>query len=379
MTKHFTTAVITRSLLLFWVMAAMIPAFGQKGLRDALGNYFLIGSSLNQWQSAGTDSAATAVVKKHFNTAVAENCMKSGPIHPEENRYDFTAADQFVDYCERNGLVPIGHCLVWHSQAPAWLFRTADGQAVSRDELIRRIQQHIKTVVGRYKGRVHGWDVVNEAIEDDGTLRKSLFYNIIGEEFIDIAFQAAHEADPEAELYYNDYSMALPAKREAACRLVKRLKSKGLCIDAVGMQSHLGLHYPDLDEYERSIEAIAQCGVKVMITELDVNVLPNPRSFNGAEVSQDFEYQQRLNPYPNGLPADKAAELQQRYLDLFTIYQRHHSQISRVNLWGISDANSWLNGWPVRGRTNYPLLFDRQYQAKPVVEKIIQLFEKDRK
>jgi endo-1,4-beta-xylanase len=374
MTKHFTTAAITRLLFLLWVMAAVIPAYGQKGLRDALGDRFLIGAALNQWQTGVDNTTVTAIVKRHFNTAVAENCMKSGPIHPEENRYDFSAADQFVDYCERNGLVAIGHCLVWHSQAPGWLFYTADGQLVSRDELIRRIQQHIKTVVGRYKGRIHGWDVVNEAIEDDGTLRKSLFYQIIGEDFIDIAFQAAHEADPEAELYYNDYSMSLPAKRDAACRLVQRLKAKGLRIDGVGMQSHLGLDYPDLNEYERSIEAIAQSGVKVMITELDVNVLPSPQSFNGAEVSQDFEYQQRLNPYPDGLPADKAAEFQQRYLDLFAIYLRHHTQISRVNLWGISDADSWLNGWPVKGRTNYPLLFDRQYQPKPVIDKIIQLF-----
>ena len=238
-----------------------------------------------------------------------------------------------------------------------------------------RLIKHIKTVVGHYKGQVHGWDVVNEAINDDGTFRNSPYYRLLGEEFIEIAFRTAHEADPDAELYYNDYSMANEKKREAVCRLVKNLKAKGLRIDGVGMQSHNGLDYPDLSEYEKSIDAFAACGVKVMITELDMNVLPNPEGFGGADIAQNFEFQQKYNPYVKGLPAAKQKEVNQRWLDLFQLYYKHRSQISRINLWGVSDAGSWLNGWPVKGRTNYPLLFDRQYQEKPVVNEIIKIYK----
>ena len=343
-----------------------------QGLKDVLGGDCFVGSAINQWQSGGQDAAATAVLRQHFNAAVAENCMKSGPLQPAEAVFDFREADKFVSYCEENGLTPFGHCLVWHSQAPRWFFTREDGRPVSREELISRIQKHIATVVGRYRGRIKGWDVVNEAVEDNGSWRRSPFYNIIGEDFIEIAFRAAHEADPDAELYYNDYSMALPAKRETVCQLVRRLKEHGCRIDAVGMQSHNGLDYPKLNEYENTIKALAKEGVKVMITELDVNVLPNPQGFGGAEVSQNYEYQKRINPYVDGLPKNVEQQFEERYLELFRIYYKHRDVISRINLWGIADHNSWLNGWPVRGRTNYPLLFDRQYNAKPVVNKIIK-------
>lgn len=346
-----------------------------QGLKDVLGKYCLIGVALNQWQSDGQDDQATAVVRRHFNAAVAENCMKSEVLQPAEGLFDFRLADKFVDYCEQNGLTPTGHCLVWHSQAPKWLFIDDGGRPVSREVLIRRLQSHIATVVGRYRGRILGWDVVNEAFEDDGSYRRSPLYNIIGEDFIEIAFRAAHEADPQAELYYNDFSMSKPGKREAVCRLVRQLKAKGLRIDAVGMQSHNGMDYPDLADYEQSIDAFAAEGVKVMMTELDLNVLPNPQQFGGASVEQHFEYQKRMNPYPDGLPDDVARQWESRYLDFFRLYAKHRHQISRITLWGVADHHSWLNNWPMRGRTNYPLLFDRQYREKPVVRKIIQLYQ----
>jgi endo-1,4-beta-xylanase len=191
----------------------------------------------------------------------------------------------------------------------------------------------------------------------------------------EIAFRAAHEADPGAELYYNDYSLSNPAKRDAVCRLVRRLKSKGVRIDAVGMQSHNGLDYPDLSAYEASIDSFAACGVKVMVTELDLNVLPSPKGFSGARIEQDFEYHKRLNPYPEALPDSIYRKFEQRYLELFSIYRRHRHQMSRITLWGISDRDSWLNDFPVHGRTNYPLFFDRNYAEKPVVSKIIELWE----
>lgn len=359
----------------FAIVLGMSNTAGAQGLKDAVGRYCLIGAALNQWQSDGQVPEADAVIDRHFNCATAENCMKPEVLAPAEGLFDFRVADKYVSYCQQHGLKVIGHCLVWHSQAPDWWF--TDGYCaspVSREVLKERIIKHIRTVVGHFRGQVHGWDVVNEAIMDDGSFRQSPYYNLLGEEFIEIAFRTAHEADPDAELYYNDYSMANPTKREAVCRLVRSLQSKGLRIDGVGMQSHNGMDYPNLEEYERSIDAFAACGVKVMVTELDVNVLPNPQGFGGADISQNFEMQQRYNPYAAGLPADKAGELEQRWMDLFNIYYRHRDQISRITLWGVSDAGSWLNGWPIKGRTNYPLLFDRQYQAKPVVQRIIDLY-----
>ena len=362
------------ALMAFATVATAYTSEAQT-LKDAVGKYCLIGSSLNQWQSADQDAAATQVVREHFNCAVAENCMKSEVIQPAEGIFDFREADKFVDYCRANQLTAIGHCLVWHSQAPEWLFTDSYGRLVSSDVLRSRIVKHIKTVVGRYRGQIHGWDVVNEAIEDDGSFRQSPLFKILGEEFIELAFRAAHEADPDAELYYNDYSMSKPGKRDAVCRLIKSLRDKGLRIDAVGMQSHNGMDYPDLADYEKSIDAFAACGVKVMITELDLNVLPNPSNFSGADISQSFELQQKYNPYANGLPKDKERDIEERMLAFFKIYYRHRSQISRINLWGLADHNSWLNGWPIKGRTNYPLLFDRSYQPKPVVKKIIDLYK----
>ena len=228
-------------------------AFAQKGnkaevlpsLQSTLGKHFLIGVAVDTRLPAGQDPAAEAIVKEQFNQVVAENCMKGEVNHPEVNRFDFTDGDKLVDWAQKNGKTVIGHCLVWHSQPPKWMFTDANGKPVSREVLIGRMYNHVMTVVTHYKGKIKGWDVVNEAFEDDGSYRKSPYYNIIGPEFIELAFQFAHEADPNVELYYNDYSTSKPAKREAICKLVRDLKAKGLRIDAVGMQSHNGFDYPD--------------------------------------------------------------------------------------------------------------------------------------
>ena len=358
-------------------------AFAQKGnkaevlpsFQSTLGKHFLIGVAVDTRLPAGQDPAAEAVVKEQFNQVVAENCMKGEENHPEVNRFDFTDGDKLVDWAERNGKTVIGHCLVWHSQPPKWMFTDANGKTVSREVLIGRMYNHIMTVVTHYKGKIKGWDVVNEAFEDDGSYRKSPYYNIIGPEFIELAFQFAYEADPNVELYYNDYSTSKPGKREAICKLVRSLKSKGLRIDAVGMQSHNGYNYPDYAEYEKSIEAFAAEGVKVMMTELDVNMLPNPEGFGGAEISQNFELQAKYNPYVKGLDKKAQKLFNQRYLDLFKIIERHKNVISRVTFWGVNDGHSWLNDWPIKGRTNYPTLIDRNNQLKPVVKEIEKLFE----
>ena len=347
----------------------------QPTLKDVLGKYFLVGAAVDRNLPAGEDPQAEALVKAQFNQVVAENCMKGELIHPEVNRYDWIDADRLVDWSQRNGMTLIGHCLVWHSQPPKWMFTDETGKNVSRETLIGRMYSHIMTVVTRYRGKIKGWDVVNEAFEDDGSYRKTPYYNIIGPEYLALAFQFAHEADPDAELYYNDYSMSKPGKREAVCQLVRQLKAKGIRIDAVGMQSHNGYNYPDYSDYEKSIEAFAAEGVKVMLTELDMNMLPNPKDFNGAEISQNFKLMEQYNPYVKGLDKKAQKLFNQRYLDLFRIVERHKDVISRVTFWGVNDGHTWLNDWPVKGRTNYPMLFDRDYQAKPVVKDILKLFE----
>ena len=342
-----------------------LSAKNNKTLKDVLGKYFLIGTAMNVDQIWERNADEANIVKNNFNAVVAENCMKGEEIHPEENRFFWDDADRLVKFAEDNGLAVTGHCLVWHSQAPVWMFTDERGDTVSRDVLINRMHRHISEVVGRYKGRILGWDVVNEIFNDDGTFRESPYYRIIG-----------HEADPDAELYINDYSLSYPAKRDAVCRIVRKLKSEGYRVDGIGMQSHNGLDYPDMAEYEKSIDAFAACGVKVMVTELDVNVLPNPKKFGGADINQNFKYADILNPYKNGLPKDVEKQFEQRYLDLFKIYYRHRGQISRVTLWGVTDTKSWLNDFPVPGRVNYPLLFGRDNKPKPVVDKIIEIFKK---
>lgn len=348
-------------------------------LQEVMGPYFLVGAAVNTDLTDGKTPDVEKVVQAQFNQVVAENCMKGEENHPEVNRFDFSDGDRLAEWAQKNGKTLTGHCLVWHSQPPKWMFTDKEGNLVSRETLIGRMYNHIMTVMTHYKGKVKGWDVVNEAILDDGSYRQSLYYKIIGPEFIELAFQFAHEADPDAELYINDYSMAKPAKREAYVKLLRQFKAKGLRIDAIGMQSHNGYDYPDYTEYEKSIEAFAAEGVKVMLTELDMNMLPNPHGFSGADISQNFELQKKYNPYVDGLDKKAQKLFNQRYLDLFRIIERHKDVISRVTFWGTTDESSWLNGWPIQGRTNYPLLIDRNCQLKPVVKDIVKLFAKDKK
>jgi len=348
----------------------------EKGLKDVFEGKFLFGTALNGNQINGRDEASLALLKTHFNSIVAENVMKSGPMQPRKGEFNFTDSDNFVALGTVNNMHIVGHTLIWHSQAPRWFFTDDEGNDVSKEELTKRMETHIKTVVGRYKGKVHGWDVVNEAILDDGSWRESKFYQILGEDFMKLAFQFAHEADPDAELYYNDYSMALPGKRGGVVEMVQNLQKQGVKIDGIGMQGHIGLEHPAIEEFEKSILAYSNLGVTVMVTELDMSVLPSPRRNVGADVSTSFEYEQSINPYTDGLPKDVERKFNDRYLEFFKLFLKHQDKISRVTLWGIADQHSWKNNWPVRGRTDYPLLFDREFQPKSIVSELIELVKK---
>lgn len=343
------------------------------GLKDAYADKFYIGTALNLNQIWERNETAVAVVRKHFNSLVAENCMKSMHMQPKEGEFYFKDADKFVEFGEKNNMHIVGHTLIWHSQAPRWFFVDESGADVSREVLIERMKTHIHTVVSRYKGRIHGWDVVNEAILDNGEYRKSKFYEIIGEDFIPLAFQFAQEADPDVELYYNDYSTAIPAKRDGIVRMTKKLQDAGIKIDGLGMQEHHGLTHASLEETEKTINAFGDLGVKVMVTEMDISVLPHARRHVGAELTDTSSYNRSLDPYQDNLPEDKMDELGKRYVDFFRLYLKHQDKISRVTLWGVGDGDSWKNNWPIPGRTDYPLLFDRNYEPKPFIKDLINL------
>jgi endo-1,4-beta-xylanase len=361
------------AVLCLFLLFIVTGCNSRPALKNVFAKDFLIGAAVNDDVVSGKDSQAAAIVEKQFNTITAENVMKWSLIHPEPNDYNFAPADRFVDFGQRNKMFIVGHTLVWQNQIPAWVFKDDANNIPDKETLLARMKDHIFTVVGRYKGRVNGWDVVNEALTDSGQFQRTKWFQIIGEDFIAKAFEYAHQADPNAELYYNEYSLEMPAKRDACVRLVKDLKAKGLRIDGVGIQGHWALDNPSREELEQFINAFAELGVKVMVTELDIDVLPSATQYMGADINVRFELQKGLNPYANGLPDDIQKKLADRYAELFAILLKHKDTVSRVTLWGVYDKTSWLNNWPVRGRTNYPLLFDRNYQPKPAFDAVIKV------
>lgn len=341
----------------------------EPALKDVFGDKFLVGVAVNVRQSSEVDTASVKIIKKHFNSIVAEDCMKSANIHPEEDRYNFEQADQFVKFGQENNMAIIGHCLIWHSQLVPWFCVDQKGNNVSAEVLKQRMKDHITTIVTRYKGKIKGWDVVNEAIEDDGSYRKTKFYEILGEEYVPLAFQYAHEADPDAELYYNDYGMHWPGRRDGIVKLIKSLKEKGLRVDAVGMQGHMGMDYPTVEEFEKSMLAFAETGVKVMITEWEMSALPTVHET--ANISDTVAFSKAMNPYPEALPDSVSAVWNARMKAFFNLFLKHADIVERVTAWGVSDGDSWKNNFPVRGRKEYPLLFDRNYEMKPFLKELI--------
>ena len=344
----------------------------QPTLKQAYDGCFVVGAALNPSQFTGKSEKEAALVKAQFNSTTPENVLKWEAIHPEPDKYNFGPADQYVDFGQKNHMFVIGHTLVWHHQTPKWVFEDANGKPLTRKALLKRLQDHITTVVGRYKGRVNGWDVVNEVIDEDGSLRKSPWYTIIGPDYIEKAFEYAHKADPQAQLYYNDYNLEIEAKRKGALELVKKLKAKHVPITGVGLQDHVNLDTPTTDQINATIEDFSKLGVKVMITELDVTVLPWPTPQQTADPSVRVASNPKLNPYPDGLPDSVQQQLAKRYGDLFHAYASHCGVVTRVTVWGVSDKGSWRNGWPIPGRTDYPLLFDRNDEPKPAFNAVIE-------
>jgi endo-1,4-beta-xylanase len=340
-------------------------------LKELFRDDFYIGVALNLDQISGNEPKSTAVVEKHFNSISPENILKWEAVHPEPGRYDFDAADRFVALGEKHHMHIIGHTLVWFFQTPDWVFQDESGTPLDREALLERMKEHIFTVMRRYKGRIHGWDVVNEAIVPDGRFRKCKWLEIIGEDYVLKAFEYARQADPDAELYYNDYNYHKDRQCEGVVRLIQNLQSEGVRIDGIGIQGHWGLDYPSAREIEANIEALSGLGVKLMITEMDVTVLPFAEDYlNMGLSSLEPGLQMKLNPYTGGLPDSVLQAQADRYAEFFSIFLKHRDQIKRVTFWGIHDAQSWRHDWPVIGRTDYPLLFDRLCEPKPALDAI---------
>jgi endo-1,4-beta-xylanase len=374
-TRHLSRA----SIALVTVAAgfALVSLQAQQpaaALKDLVPKGMVIGAALNARQFTGPDPVAAEIVARQFSTVSPENVLKWGPVQPAADRWNFEPADKYVAFGQERGLKVIGHCLVWHQQTPASVFEAKPGERADKETLLARMKSHIETLVGRYKGRVHGWDVVNEALDEDGTLRKTRWLEIVGPEFIAKAFEYAHAADPAAELYYNDYNLWKPAKRAGAIRLVKELRAKGLRVDAVGEQGHWGIDEPAIADIDATLgELAAGTGAKVMLTELDVDVLPRDPEMFGADLSKRAKFKESTNIYADGLPAEQQQRLARRYADIFRVVLKHRQVVTRVTFWNVTDAESWLNNFPIPGRVNYPLLWDRQGKPKPAFDAVVEV------
>jgi endo-1,4-beta-xylanase len=313
--------------------------------------------------------AEQLLLRSHFDAVTPENCMKPDPIHPAPKTYRFAEPDALVDFAAHHAMEVTGHCLAWHQQSPAWIF--ADGSApASRDLVLRRLTEHVQTVAGRYSGRIAGWDVVNEAVADHGLalLRDTEWTRTVGDDFVEQAFRIAAAADPSARLYYNDYNIELPQKRAKTITLLKQLLDAGVRVDAVGIQGHWIIDQIPFDQIEQSIVEYHQLGLKVMITELDVDIMDRPDC--GADVSWQSQLVRTEDPYADACPPEVWSAHARQYGELFRLFARHADKLSRITFWGLHDGSSWLNGWPWN-RKNFPLLFDREARPKAAFHEVV--------
>ncbi len=356
------------------IPASRVSGSRHPALKDAFKDDFVIGAALSVEQVTGKEPEAMTVVAQQFNSITPENILKWEEVHPQPDRFNFGPPDQYVAFGERHKMHIIGHTLVWHWQTPEWVFQDASGKTLGREALLGRMKDHIFAVMGRYRGRIHGWDVVNEAILPDGSFRKSKWFEIIGEDYVQNAFEFACQADPQAELYYNEYDYEYRPKVEGVLRLIRKLQANGVRVDGVGIQGHWFLDFPRISEIEAYVVALAELKVKLMITELDVGVLPFCHfDMPKTDLSSfDAETQKKYNPYPTGMPEAAQMDQAKRYADLFTFFRKHRDKFGRVTFWGVHDGQSWRSYLPIRGRTEYPLLFDRHCQPKPAFTAVVE-------
>lgn len=344
--------------------------FREPPLKEAVGDRFKLGVGVGH-RTLGNGPDA-ALIRRHFRILTPENCMKPQGVHPAEERWNFTTADRFANFVRESGLELVGHCLVWakDDRTDQWMMRE-DGKPVSRETLLRRIESHVETVVKRYADVATEWDVVNEAIGDsgDGMLRDSVYSRTTGSDFIVTAFQAARRHDPEALLVYNDYHGHKPGKREKLIRLLTELKAKGAPIDAYGMQGHFELGDNSVPELRETFDQLRKLGLKVVVSELDIDVVPRGRWW--ADGGKHRDELARHDPFRDGLPPEIEQKQIEQYVALFKLFDEYRDVIARVSFWNLHDGESWLNDFPWR-RVNHPLLFDRERQTKPAFDAVVR-------
>lgn len=349
-------------------------------LKDAYAESFMIGCAVNPLHTGGRLEQAADLILEHFNAISPENCLKPEAVQPRPDVWTFEEADEYVQFGEEHDLWMLGHTLIWHNQTPSFYWENPDGTPKSREELIETMRAHIETVAGRYAGRIDAWDVVNEIIGEFGEYRNKGWVKAFdgdGYEVVRNAFIFADRYAPDAELYYNDFNVWRPAHVDGIVTMVRKLQAEGIRIDGVGIQAHWGLNYPKTEYIEHAIDTLSSLGVKVMITELDIDVLPITRE--GQVIGQSLtdplyqheEFEEYLDPYKDGLPAEIEQQLADRYSELFSIFYNRRDKIDRVTLWGLTDDSSWKNGYPVPGRTNYPLLWNRDYTPHKALQSVL--------
>ncbi|MDA3930576.1 MAG: endo-1,4-beta-xylanase [Prolixibacteraceae bacterium] len=354
-------------------------------LKEAYRESFKLGCSVNNAMVTGRDSLSQKIVVEQFNTITPENELKAETINPRPDVWNFAPADAFVKFGEDHNMFIVGHTLIWHNQTPAWFFKDKNGNQKSHDAMVEKMRSYIEQVAGRYVGRIDAWDVVNEVIDNDGSYRPTTWVNGLGDgdELVKLAFKFAEEYAPGTELYYNDFNAWRPTKRDGIARLVRMLQKEGIRIDGVGIQGHWGLNYPKNEYIEAAIDTFASLGVKVMITELDVDVLPLTKE--GQIIGQGMlhpqfqleEFEEFLDPYTDGLPVEIEKQLADRYAEIFEIFYQKRDKIDRVTLWGLHDGMSWKNDYPISGRTNYPLLYKRDKTPKTAFDAILGVPQKE--
>jgi endo-1,4-beta-xylanase len=340
-------------------------AKSEKGLKDYYKAHFPIGVAVSPRDLQGPEAE---LILREFNGITAENAMKIGPIHPEENRFNWEPADQIVNFAQTNGLRMRGHTLVWHNQTPDWLFQDGQGNLVTKEVLLKRLEDHIKAVVSRYKGKIYAWDVVNEVIDDNPAIfyRDSKWYTICGEEFISKAFEFAHAADPDALLFYNDYNTENPAKREKIYKLVKELLDKKIPVHGIGLQGHWSIYEPTEYELRESLRKFSSLGLALQITELDVSVYPSEHS------------RREARPGETGILTEEMVKKQsEQYNMFFRVFREYKNVITGITFWNVSDKRTWLDSFPVRGRKNYPLLFDQELKPKKAYRDVVNFSDEN--
>lgn len=341
-----------------------------RSLKDAVGPRFKIGVGVSHEVITNPENAA--LITRHFQILTPENCMKPQAVRPAEVAWDFKNADRFADFARANDLELVGHCLVWakDDRTDQWMMEE-DGEPVSREVLLRRIETHVDTVVARYADVVTMWDVVNEAISDskDELLRDSVYSRTTGIDFIVTAFKAAREKAPDALLIYNDYNCHQPGKRRKLIELLTELKEKGAPVDAYGMQGHFQLGDDSISQLRETFAELRKLGVKVVVSELDIDVVTRSRWW-----ADGGKYREELathDPYKDGLPEEIEQKQAELYVELFKLFDENRDIIERVSFWNLHDGESWLNDFPWK-RANYPLLFDRNRKPKPVFDAVFE-------